>query len=85
MKPYIFKLCEESDHKGVVHYAIDIVPVGSNLRMSKKPYEDEKSYRRDIEQDFMYTTSNGTRAPKDVVTLSDERAQYYGWIETPAA
>ena len=86
MKEYIFKVCEDPGYNGVVHYSIDIVPLAdSKFRMSKKLYKDDKSFRRDIEQDFMYTTANGTRAPKDLATLSDERAQYYGWPVTPDA
>ena len=82
MKPYNFRFYEEPDYKGKIHYSIEILPpswkeVGK--RYVKKEYTDEWSYRQDIEQDFMNLSPDGN------AMLSDERAQYYGWIETPAA
>ena len=84
MKAYIFSLYEESDYKGVVHYAIDIAPAfgNSGVCMSKKPYEDEESYRRDIEQDFLFKAPEGLRR-REVARLSDNRAKYYGWTRHP--
>jgi hypothetical protein len=92
MRRYNFALREQPDSNGVMEYSIEIAALTrhsfhaeSGLMRAVKQYQDEKSYKRDIEADFTSQVSGELKC-NQVVYLTDDRAKYYGWpVDTISA
>ena len=88
MRRYNFSLHEQRQINGTVKYSFKISSLcdksfhdGAGLIDAVKRYEDEESYRRDVDEDFRNHVTGELKA-NQTTHLSDERAKYYGWSET---
>jgi hypothetical protein len=86
MRRYNFVVNEQPDSNGIAQYSIQIAALDEHSLMVEKglvtaikKYENEKSFRRDVEADFT-NFRNGELKRNQVVYLADERAKYYGWV-----